>query len=86
MIAALTGLRPLPRRHPRTVPSDRRWASQIGTTETSTSRTATTLTTGAWLGRVRLVKIQMGRVWTPSAPRSMDASSRERETRTLQRD
>ena len=43
------------------------------------------MTTGAWLGRVRLVKIQMGRVWTPSAPRSMDASSRERETRTLQR-
>ena len=35
------------------------------TTETSTSRTATTLTTGAWLVLVRLVKSQMGRVWTP---------------------
>jgi hypothetical protein len=38
----------------------------MGTTETTTSRTATTLTTGAWLGRVRLVKTQMGRVWTPA--------------------
>ena len=51
---------------PRTMASDRRWASQMGTTETSTSRTATTLTTGAWLERVRLVKIQMGKVWTPA--------------------
>jgi hypothetical protein len=104
------------------VPSESRWASQIGTTETRISSTATTLTTGAWLGRVRLVKIQIGRVWspapavkvvtmisskerakasrppasraerrvgkvtrrkvwTPSAPRSMDASSNDRDMR-----
>jgi hypothetical protein len=33
----------------------------------------------------RAGKVTRRKVWTPSAPRSMDASSRERETRTLQR-
>ena len=38
---------------PLTIPSDSRWASQIGTTEIRLSRTATRLTTGSWFGRVR---------------------------------
>jgi hypothetical protein len=42
-----------------------RWASQTGRIETATKITATTLTTGAWVGRNRLLKIQIGRVGVP---------------------
>ncbi len=42
-----------------------RWANHTGRTESTTRIAATTLTTGAWLGRNRLLKIQMGRVVMP---------------------
>ena len=42
-----------------------RRASQTGKIETATRITATTLTTGAWFGRNRLLKIQIGRVGVP---------------------
>src|SRR4030095_15030319 len=51
---------------PRTVPSERRWASQMGITENRISTPATTLTNGARLGRGGLVKIHRGRVWSPA--------------------
>ena len=42
-----------------------RCAIQIGMIETRIKTTATTATTGAWLGRKRLLRIQIGKVVTP---------------------
>src|SRR4051794_25990909 len=57
---------PAQSRPPPALPATR-WASHTGTTESSTRAAATTLTTGAWLGRNRFPKIHSGRVCTPGA-------------------
>ena len=59
--SAFTRVPPMP-----TESSDSRCASQIGTIETTIRTTATTLTTGAWLGRKRFCRIQIGRVVSPA--------------------
>jgi hypothetical protein len=56
------------------------WASHTGTIETSTRMTATTLTTGAWFGRNRLLKIHIGRVGVPSQSESTWRNQRWKRT------
>ena len=56
------------------------WASHTGTIETATRMTATTLTTGAWFGRNRLLKIHIGRVGVPSQSESTWRNQRWKRT------
>ena len=48
--------------------------------ETATRMTATTLTTGAWFGRNRLLKIHIGRVGVPSQSESTWRNQRWKRT------
>ena len=62
---AATGRRGSYSRPPALSPTPSRAASQTGTKDSTISAAATTLTTGAWFGRNRLPKIQIGSVCTP---------------------
>ena len=52
---------------PPELPSESRCARYTGTMESTIRIAATTLTTGAWLGRNRLSKIHSGKVCRPGA-------------------